>query len=725
MMKKEKVKGQEVWRLMHDEDPEWKDGTLSEVKKNLLRYMNNDFGSYFAPGKGFLTETAVVKDNVEMSSLNLFNIQKQSQDKFEHSKGFLPIVPPNLTDMMYQKKGFGGKVKGYLQHWYLKNLTYFYENTYDLWEDENQAIPVKYLGSAYQRANEMHSFNFETIYNKFTHAMIQKKHGDHLYAQGKAIQLMAKNALGNKGQALDRWLNRQIDMQAQHRSERGLPWFRKPIRGLKINGKETQIDFGKLLGAVSGLTSATVMWIKPFGGARNGAAAMGTAYKRGIAQSIAASKILDTMGYGGITMDDIDYHIKDIMYGTRKGLYDGLLQDSIMGNLDNNKTWQMVKEFYFIPNMSVMHNEMKEMLTSRLTMLTQDTAYMFHSLPEEMNAAITMIAMLRAMKIELPNGKKTNMWDSYSLEQVEDEYGNTRPKIQYNGPVRGKIKDHQGNIVDLKGLTEDEVSKMKYVYQEMQGGYREEERTSLAYTHLGKALLKFKTFVPQLLKGAFQSKSHLRAVGEYKAAFDDEGKPLMQDGQTVMEWQEGVMEGRWRVLGKALGNFVGTKLNINRIKNDNYKWQNLSKRDKLNLVEGYTTILWMLSSTAGMAGLAAALGWDDDDKRLQFLQIAITQMNQQYHPVDLAKTVLDTKGYFAGFSSTWKLIDAVSTLGFTALITIPIKGVDEGFTEKGELKGLRKMYKSIPGISSAYSFLSDQAGFGWGDSDFAGIRITK
>jgi hypothetical protein len=731
LMKKEKVKGQDIWRLIHEEDKEWTDkGRLSDKQKALLTYVNDDMGSYFQPGKGFLTETAVVKDNMELSAIQLFNKQKQSQDQFEYKRGFLPVVPPNLTDMVYKKGGFGNKISGYLKHWYLKNLTYHYENTYDLWEDENQAIPIKYLGSAYQRANELHSFNLETIYEQFTRSIVQKKYGDNLYAVGKSIQLMAKNQLGDKGKALDRWMNKQIEMQAKHRSEKGVPYFRKPIRGLKIDGKETQIDVGKLVGAVSGLTSATVMWIKPFGGARNWFAATGTAYKRGVAQSIAASKLMKTLGYGGITVNDIDYNLREVGSASAVAHWDTLLDDSIMGNLDNNKTWQVMKEFSFLPDLGVMYGQQKEMLTSRLNIATQETAYMFHSLPEEANAAMTMIAMMKAMKFEKPyvrpdGTKVTNMWNAYTIEQVEDEQGNVSTKLQYNGPIRGKIKDNQGNIVDLKGLTEDEVSKMKYIYQEMQGGYREEERTSLQYHHLGKALMKFKTFVPQLLKGAFMSKSELRAIGEYKQAFDDNGKPMVKDGQNVMEWQEGIMEGRWRVMGKALGNWAGTKLKIDRLKNENYKWDNLSKRDKMNLIEGYTTIFWMLATTFGMAGAAAALGWDDDDKRLQFMKIAFTQMNQQYHPYDLAKTSLDTKGYFASFNATWKMIDAVSTLGFTALVTVPIKGLEEGFTREGEFRGWRQTLKTIPGVSSAYSFLTDLAGFGGGETDFAGVRIRK
>jgi len=166
---------------------------------------------------------------------------------------------------------------------------------------------------------------------------------------------------------------------------------------------------------------------------------------------------------------------------------------------------------------------------------------MFHSAPEEAMAMVIMAAQLKHMKIKSSdayNGK--SLWDMYEMKEVIDP--ETQQKyfdpVWKDGYVRKYVNTAPlGVAPEYKAITElddQELRRMKYVYQRMHGGYRHDEKTYLEYFVLGEIFLQFKRYLPTLLRNYGQSRSAIDAYGNYKPVMEN-GKVVMQDGKEVVE----------------------------------------------------------------------------------------------------------------------------------------------------------------------------------------------
>jgi hypothetical protein len=745
MIKDDKFsKGQPTWRLITEKDPQWKDGTLTDAQKKLLRYTNDSFGEYFGKG-GFMNEYAVKNTEQTKTVLELYNSNKAGIDQFKYHRGFLPVIPPTPGDIAAQNKGLFEWSKKRWQHFVRKNLTFFYETQHEGWGDPEQGIPVPYLGSRMQRATEMHSFNLEMVFDRYTRAMTHKKHLDNVHAFGRSMQVVLAGRGGEEGvKNLNGWLEDQLRMQTLRQTQRGIKFSKKGFRGPQKFGKETRINPGKVLDLISNYTSATLMWFGLRGGTTNGIGAMATVAKRA-----GAMKILKTIDPKGVDMDDFDYNIRNLGKGGARAAADLLIRDAILGNVKNNKTWLVMRDLGLMPNINSMFSDSREMMTARGKLFTQDTAFMFYSLPEEIVASTTMIAMMQSMKLKepftKPDGKVAkNMWECYDVVPKEHDDGSITNELVYNGPVRGVVKDENGNLTELRGLADNELSRMKYVYAEMQGAYSDAERTRAHYYFLGRAMLKFKRYLPRLIKNAIGSKAEVHSLGKYVPKLDSKGEPMLENGMTIMQWQEEVMEGRWRVFAKHIGNGLGSVAKFSglthlplvgpltgKLKNQQYDWKNLSQRDKLNIVEGYLTIATMLGS---IAAAATMFGDDDDTTGAMMFRIATSTMNQQWNVHEMGKNTLSMNTHFIGINKTWKLIDAGFKFGFSHLITSPgniggLFGEEEAAylgSDEETRQGARELFKAIPGLASYYSNYRDLVKAGYLENPTEGIfKIYK
>lgn len=225
--------------------------------------------------------------------------------------------------------------------------------------------------------------------------------------------------------------------------------------------------------------------------------------------------------------------------------------------------------------------------------------------------------------------------------------------------VRGYIntsKDPKNpSYKELTELSSREVQRMRYVYQRMHGGYRQDERVKLEYFIMGRLFLQFKKYLPTILRNIGQSKGLSDSLGYYKEL-------EKKDGVSVLEWQQEMIEGRWRVLLKTASNFLGVKAQfdtptnswqraINTIvpnKNEDYSWKELSAQQKAALVDGVVSAATMGILIAGYTRIFGIGAGDSDDSWAKIIDRIINDYTQQYNPLELMKNTINNLAPVSG-----------------------------------------------------------------------------
>lgn len=165
----------------------------------------------------------------------------------------------------------------------------------------------------------------------------------------------------------------------------------------------------------------------------------------------------------------------------------------------------------------------------------------FHSMPEEYVATVTFVAQLKAMTFVNEQGQLTNMWDAYTLEDIQDENG-THKEIIWKGGVRGKrninpITGAPPEYEEVTGLTVEELNSIKFLYEKLHGGYRLDERVRLEYYVAGTLILQFKKYLPSVFKNIGASRGVRYTQGFLAEEVDEQGTK-------VLKWTPQVVEGR-------------------------------------------------------------------------------------------------------------------------------------------------------------------------------------
>lgn len=90
-------------------------------------------------------------------------------------------------------------------------------------------------------------------------------------------------------------------------------------------------------------------------------------------------------------------------------------KDAMTGNLRNNKAFLMTKHLGYLPDNYDWSTDHSKLVTTRNHIFSHSTMYMFHGLPEEAVAIITMLAQLKHMKA----GDKS-LWERYTVVKQKD-----------------------------------------------------------------------------------------------------------------------------------------------------------------------------------------------------------------------------------------------------------------------------------------------------------------
>lgn len=669
---------------------EW--NKLSSDEQRLLKYVQSEFKSVFQGEGNIWDRPAVTASEAYYKGMTvgqLYNFTKKSKFEYEtFNETFLPTIPPTSEEIRERYGIFSKENFNFLKS---KSITRFYEDNYEGWTDDTEALPFKYLGSTYIRNSGHHSLNLEKIFDRFMMNTINKKHLDHTYSIGKGLQIYLQMKSGDNQ---DMYRN-TIDMLDDKlmldilNRKKDFKFFRKSVRIGSRKDKQGNeyveyLDINQLLRSLKSFISAPVMWLKPIQGTRNNIFIGMLNVKEAVKGSIA-----DT-GLFGIDGDEVDFTAKDLAFAYKE--WANMQKDFLMQRHRQNKMWLLLRKFRYLPDNYDWATTSSDLLSQKNKIIDQSTLYMFHTLPEEWHAGMIMVAQLNRMKNQ-KTGK--SIYDSYKvIEEGErdtnnnlisqTDYHRKEFSVVWDGGVRGVIQTATNEYKEITELDSQEINKLKRVYTNMHGGYRREERTAMEAYILGELFLQFKKYLPAVLKNAFRSKGTDSSLGYYKFT----GKK--ENGEDVMEWIERMNEGRWRLLYRVFATYATLRT---------FDYSELSSQQKLQLLDAAIT----LSTWFGMV-VAWGQYFDDTEDENSWKKISkfvLDNYSQQYNPYDIGRNLFQVP---TTLSKSFKGVINLADLSIASGQYL-IGDTDNALTQRGDLRGLTEVKRTTPIVASFYDLI--------------------
>ena len=268
-----------------------------------------------------------------------------------------------------------------------------------------------------------------------------------------------------------------------------------------------------------------------------------------------------------------------------------------------------------------------------------------------------------------------------------------------NGDWIGGVRGYDENGNEIKELTEEEITTLKYNNARIYGGYRQEERIGLELGWLGSWFMTFHRFIPYMLKLIYSPGiTTVRTNGHFGFVYNEDGKiKMIKDEQgierPILQWMLNQNKGQaplvinnlQHLIYKAL---VGMHFFKDNPKDAMYEWKNLSTSEKQNIVDFYLSFGYFLAILAVCYGVGAD---DDDDnvwkKRLSFLK---EDMIQGYNPLNLTRMAANP---IVVTNKTYEIFNALNE--FISSGGVRVK---QG-KYKGEFKGMHTLKKDIAPFS--------------------------
>lgn len=659
------------------------------VNKGKKVALANQIATYIPGPNGF--QKALTNLDVYNGKLS-FGKRKIS---FEYKKGFFPKIPKDLSEF----SSFGVKAK----EWWTRFSSYHLEDTYANESHIDTAIPMKYLGSSLIDSDpNKFSFNVERQFDLFNRQMIFKEELDDAYSLGKGVQ----HYLEFEKQGMPRaasYLKTAVETQVRNRNQRST----KP----EFNAKNSsRIDWLKILSSSKSLAVAPIMWFNWVGGVANGVFGFAYTHKEGLKNSILAS---NKGPFKGLDTNHVDFTEKDLVEAHKDWL--NMTTDSMQGKIHENKTFLLLKRLNYLPDNYDWATRQSDLLTTSNKLFSQNTPYVFYSLPEEALATIIMVAQLKSMKISNTHPEESvrgkSLWDMYETVEMTDKDGFKYIDIQWkqiNGKpvVRGLINVSKNATPEYQEITElqpDEIRRMYYVYEKLHGGYRKDEATKFEYYVIGSLFTQLRRYLPAILRNALQSSGKRSALGYFKIIDKD------ATGQEVMEWHSRVMEGRWLVLGKSLQTMLGLRFKFqnptNQFQefwnnfvpdaNENYTWDKLDVGQKEGIVDAMLTLTFMFAMIGGYVLLFGG-NFDDDDSVAKLYRRIIGDFSQQYNLIEISKNLANTSPIV--LKKNYDILKSISTVMMSSFMLAA--GDEDAFTNEGNLRGWTQLQRDLPFLSA-------------------------
>lgn len=709
-------------------------GKLKE-RQELMKFIVESYDSFFM-GKQALANKVATKrhkfvspedgyDWVSMTNLDLANQVRTDNGNtpFVYKSGWFAKVPKlmqeygGILNPLYRKELWNRSVKSHIEH----QFEQIFNNV--------EALPFKYLGSDYIDNSENYSLNLEYGFKKFISVNTMKKYLDDVYALGKGMEYYLRYS-SDFGVDKDKdmfklsntisYLETAIEMQVRGRKQMEFAggFLNRNDYIPRIGQNIYRVDWLKVLGSLKSLASAPIMWLKFAPGAANGVFIYLYTLKEAIKNDvIRGSKFL------GIDGDEFSFGVKDLLSATKD--YFKMQFDAMTGNINNNKLFLLAKKFRYLPDSYDWGVPNDRLLSTRFRAISSSTMYMFHSVPEEFVALITMAAQLKRMKV---SSSDKSVWDAYKVVSNPTQSASYSTVEWDNTLSRGFVKALDGSLIELKELDSKEIGRLHYVYQRLNGGYRSDERTRMEYFILGEMFLQFKKYLPNILRSGFASKHTNFAWGSYKLSEDSNSK------EQIKEWHSNVMEGRWKVLSGLALNYMllgkaGTRYDsqgnvrskwLGLAANESYNWDQLSNFQREVVADFIVTFSFIGLLLAIKHFFVGGAGDSDEPKNKDYMSKLydriVSNFAQQWFVPATMEDILSPNVVPASWRWSYQFLTALSNTTFAS--GLYLSGIDNvaGFkplTKDNDIRGWNQLQRNVPLLSSYRDFLrfTDSAGF--------------
>lgn len=698
-----------VRRFITKDDAEFNGPKMSDAKRALLNYLNDTVASYFVGQDAYLNQIVMEVEGKKgvterLSHLDLMNRHTAEKDKLKLFYGFMPKVQMSMAEYMY-KQGNNSLLRGAFSLANLKRewkmaMTFYEEKNYERWDVNQQALPIKYTGSPEIEASEEYTENIEVIFSRWVQHMEHKKHMDHVYALGRGVyntlmERPEKERLANTANMLDDLLVKDVQgrmKQSKYTSKTFL--VRTPgKKGEDWEWNDHGISFDKVLMFLNRWGSSVIMQFKPF-------SATGNAVHGTIIQGRRAL-VGNIMKLTGSDQNLLDYTLEDLAVGEKE--YAKLIYEAATGDIRKNKLYMLAKELNYHPKAS-MYTPNREFISVRNRILDDSNKVVFHTIGEEYLAYVILAAQLNHIK--LANGK--SVYESYEVEEGEFK----EPKLVWKGGIRGYVRQGSGTLtreIPIEGITAQESSRMKRIYELQQGSYRLEELAAMEVYAMGKMFVGLKRYMHRVLMVGLQSKKADYSQGFYEQV------DTRKEGDVelpIYELRARMIEGRFKVLAKAML----TTVTAGGVYND-YQWKNLSVEDRQAVLDAALT-----AAMYGMAITAYYAMFDDKDDtdtiKKFWKRYLVDNPTQHWNPVD----ILRNPGQLVPVGITRLSISAQATAKMiTALALYTVTGDRTDLvTQRGQLRGWNDFKKGVPYVAPVTDFIDkmrNQDLFPWYEDD--------
>lgn len=607
-------------------------------EKELVTFLNTKYKEIFDKLERDKSSAhrQVNGDVVEMSSLEYQT--KILGDQIVYYEGWMPKVPKGMAELRYNFKiGDIGTTLKALKDRY---LTFWYEKEYErLDRFGDMAIPIKYANENRSNKEDM-SLNLEKQFDLFNSWSTFKFEMEHVHALGTAIKLKNESSTDPRIKNVAEWMNVQNKMLIQGVRQDDI---------IASNAGNITQGIRKIQMLSSSIVASLLLSFNYIGGIKNAISIVSSYSKNTVRQFLAKTVFRGT---------DYMYDQRIDHYTVGMGLSMKAMTNDMMGNDD--KLMMMFREFGFSVKYRPQRANNHRYGDAGYLVNMKTAATFLYSVPEEITSMASLYASMKSIPVTKDN--PMSLWDAYKVEDG---------KLVYTGPDRGL---YGNGGLQLRGVAQEEITKMKYMTELTNGSYRPDEKTMLDYSLIGSLFLTFKrTLIGNLSSGA-QGAHSSAALGHF----------VEKDGQ--LKWENITHEGRWSVLGGIIKSYIDPK------GREAYRMKNLTLGQKGQLMQiGVDLVVFaLITALIGAGGDASP----DDKQKFSYklLNGLNTDMANAVFPFSLVKNptpvtlAVGSRAIDSSLDASWYAFNGY------------ILGSESAFKSDGSLKGNSIISQLFPAI---------------------------
>jgi hypothetical protein len=491
----------------------------------------------------------------------------------------------------------------------------------------------------------------------------------------------------NKNDNISTFINDRMDMELAKTGIKRSDYLPEWISNNK------KVDPDKMLLFGSKWATGTVMHLRPFGAAGNAMVGNMFKYKEAIKNSILSMDKSFDSKY-------IDFTYSNMLWAEKEYIT-SYLKDLISGDMRKNKTYLLGQKFSYLSDHLYFGANNTRFRRGSRQAFSYNNLYILHTAGENYLSYTIMLAQLKHLTMNL-DGKETSIYDLYDVmgydkdfnlvpveEATESEY-----TLVWKGPIR-KIKEGQ-NIVEQAGLDYREIASLRAVSAHLLGDYRNNESNKLDMYAFTKVMFVLKRYLFRIFLNGFEEAHASSELGRYTEEYDE------TTGESYFEWQNRMVEGRWRTLARLFfKELPNIRQNVDKAGGFIKYYNSLEPHEKNNLIDALTT-LGIFLTTYGIGALMFAGDDDDDTLKMLYTRYVIDNGTQQYNIKDLAMSAKEL-----GVPILAKKLYDVVDSGFTVFSSGILWGMGDeqgAFTQKGDLRGLNTLIRSLPYVNIPSDF---------------------